>query len=85
MVADCWVGDGWVVRFRRTLGANEMLECDRFMSLLDNVRVQNNNLEDSYYWIYEESGYTEPDLCTKQNVQKCCEVEDDKTLETKLQ
>ena len=37
MVADRWVGDGWVVRFRRTLGANEMLECDRFMSLLDNV------------------------------------------------
>jgi hypothetical protein len=45
-VAERCVGDGWNVRFRRTLGTHEMLEWERLMNLLEIVEVQNSDLED---------------------------------------
>lgn len=46
MVAERCVGNGWNVRFRRTLGTHEMLEWERLMNLLEIVEVQNSDLED---------------------------------------
>lgn len=55
LVADCWAGDGWNIKFRRAFGETELKEWDRLMGSLEETRLAEIENEDSFSWVFEQS------------------------------